>query len=153
MSMYSYNKKKAESQKEEISLVDLIERERAALGPSQTRVTLESFLAWKKRKLQEKKDKLQKEEERKLKDFKAGRQNGLSGREMFSFNPDLIDDGTDDGEAVESYGRNEDDDDTTEYRELDLNMLSLNIKDVSGRWRVPKCTKLQTFFSPFFAGR
>uniref|UniRef100_A0A182TWY9 Zinc finger CCCH domain-containing protein 15 n=1 Tax=Anopheles melas TaxID=34690 RepID=A0A182TWY9_9DIPT len=124
------DKKKAESQKEEISLVDLIERERAALGPSQTRVTLESFLAWKKRKLQEKKDKLQKEEERKLKDFKAGRQNGLSGREMFSFNPDLIDDGTDDGEAVESYGRNEDDDDTTEYRELDLNMLSLNIKDV-----------------------
>uniref|UniRef100_A0A182JX65 Zinc finger CCCH domain-containing protein 15 n=1 Tax=Anopheles christyi TaxID=43041 RepID=A0A182JX65_9DIPT len=125
------DKKKAESQKEEISLVDLIERERAALGPSQTRVTLESFLAWKKRKIQEKKDKLQKEEERKLKDFKAGRQNGLSGREMFSFNPDLVDDGMDDGEvAVESYGRNEDDDDTTEYRELDLNMLSLNIKDV-----------------------
>uniref|UniRef100_A0A182RK57 Zinc finger CCCH domain-containing protein 15 n=1 Tax=Anopheles funestus TaxID=62324 RepID=A0A182RK57_ANOFN len=125
------DKKKAESQKEEISLVDLIERERAALGPSQTRVTLESFLAWKKRKIQEKKDKLQKEEERKLKDFKAGRQNGLSGREMFSFNPDLIDDGMDDGEvAVESYGRNEDEDDTIEYRELDLNMLSLNIKDV-----------------------
>ncbi|XP_050077783.1 zinc finger CCCH domain-containing protein 15 homolog [Anopheles maculipalpis] len=125
------DKKKAESQKEEISLVDLIERERAALGPSQTRVTLESFLAWKKRKIQEKKDRLQKEEERKLKDFKAGRQNGLSGREMFSFNPDLVDDGVDDGEvAVESYGRNEDDDDATEYRELDLNMLSLNIKDV-----------------------
>ncbi|XP_052893872.1 zinc finger CCCH domain-containing protein 15 homolog [Anopheles moucheti] len=125
------DKKKAEAQKEEISLVDLIERERAALGPSQTRVTLESFLSWKKRKIQEKKDKLQKEEERKLKDFKAGRQNGLSGREMFSFNPDLVDDGMDDGEvAVESYGRNEDEDDTIEYRELDLNMLSLNIKDV-----------------------
>ncbi|XP_053672996.1 zinc finger CCCH domain-containing protein 15 homolog [Anopheles nili] len=125
------DKKKAESQKEEISLVDLIERERAALGPSQTRVTLESFLAWKKRKLQEKKDKLQKEEERKLKDFKAGRQNGLSGREMFSFNPDLVDDGVDEGEAaVESYGRNEDDDDTTEYKELDLNMLCLSIKEV-----------------------
>uniref|UniRef100_A0A182S7K0 Zinc finger CCCH domain-containing protein 15 n=1 Tax=Anopheles maculatus TaxID=74869 RepID=A0A182S7K0_9DIPT len=94
------DKKKAESQKEEISLVDLIERERAALGPSQTRVTLESFLAWKKRKIQEKKDRLQKEEERKLKDFKAGRQNGLSGREMFSFNPDLVDDGMDDGEVA-----------------------------------------------------
>ncbi|XP_058120884.1 zinc finger CCCH domain-containing protein 15 homolog [Anopheles ziemanni] len=125
------DKKKADSQKEEISLVDLIERERAALGSNQTRVTLESFLAWKKRKIQEKKDKLQKEEEKKLKDFKAGRQNGLSGREMFSFNPDLIDDGMDDGEvAIESYGRNEDDDDTTEYKELDLNMLSLSIKDV-----------------------
>ncbi|KFB42246.1 AGAP008634-PA-like protein [Anopheles sinensis] len=125
------DKKKADSQKEEISLVDLIERERAALGSNQTRVTLESFLAWKKRKIQEKKDKLQKEEEKKLKDFKAGRQNGLSGREMFSFNPDLVDDGVDDGEvAIDSYGRNEDDDDTTEYKELDLNMLSLSIKDV-----------------------
>ncbi|XP_052869819.1 zinc finger CCCH domain-containing protein 15 homolog [Anopheles cruzii] len=125
------DKKKAEASKEEISLVDLIERERAALGSHQTRVTLETFLAWKKRKILEKKDKLQKEEDRKRSDFKAGRQNGLSGREMFSFNPELIDYGVDEGEAaIESYGRNEDDDDTTEYKELDLNMLSLSIKDV-----------------------
>uniref|UniRef100_A0A2M3Z4G3 Zinc finger CCCH domain-containing protein 15 n=1 Tax=Anopheles braziliensis TaxID=58242 RepID=A0A2M3Z4G3_9DIPT len=125
------DKKKADAQKEEISLVDLIERERAALGANQTRVTLETFLAWKKRKIQEKKDKLQKEEERKKKDFQAGRQNGLSGREMFSFNPEMVDYGVDEGEAaIESYGRNEDDDDTVEYKELDLNMLSLSIKEV-----------------------
>lgn len=125
------DKKKMEAQKEEISLVDLIERERAALGSSQTRVTLETFLAWKKRKIQEKKKREQEEEDRKRKDFKAGRQNGLSGREMFSFNPDMVDFGMDDGEeAIESYGRNEDDDDATEYKELDLNMLSLSIKEV-----------------------
>lgn len=125
------DKKKLEAQKEEISLVDLIERERAALGPKQTRVTLETFIAWKKRKIQEKKQREQDEEDRKRKDFKAGRQNGLSGREMFSFNPDLVDFGMDDGEeAIESYGRNEDDDDATEYKELDLNMLSLSIKEV-----------------------
>lgn len=126
------DKKKMEAQKEEISLVDLIERERAALGSNQTRVTLETFLAWKKRKIQEKKKREQEEEDRKRKDFKAGRQNGLSGREMFSFNPDMVDFGMDDGEeAIESYGRNEDDDDATEYKELDLNMLSLSIKEVS----------------------
>lgn len=126
------DKKKMEAQKEEISLVDLIERERAALGANQTRVTLETFLAWKKRKIQEKKQREQEEDERKRKDFKAGRQNGLSGREMFSFNPDLVDFGMDDGEeAIESYGRNEEDDaDTTEYKELDLSMLSLSIKEV-----------------------
>ncbi|XP_062546547.1 zinc finger CCCH domain-containing protein 15 homolog [Armigeres subalbatus] len=125
------DKKKMDSQKEEISLVDLIETERAALGVNQTRVTLETFLAWKKRKILEKKKREQDEEDRKRKDFKAGRQNGLSGREMFSFNPDMVDFGMDDGEeAIESYGRNEDDDDTTEYKELDLNMLSLSIKEV-----------------------
>lgn len=126
------DKKKMDAQKEEISLVDLIERERAGLGPNQTRVTLETFLAWKKRKIAEKKQREQEEDERKRKDFKAGRQNGLSGREMFSFNPDLVDFGMDDGEeAIESYGRNEeDDDDAVEYKELDLSMLSLSIKEV-----------------------
>ncbi|XP_055544182.1 zinc finger CCCH domain-containing protein 15 homolog [Wyeomyia smithii] len=125
------DKKKMEASKEEISLVDLIETERAALGPNQTRVTLETFLAWKKRKIQEKKQRELDEEERKRKDFKAGRQNGLSGREMFSFNPDLVDFGMDEGEdAIDNYGRNEDEDDTVEYKELDLNMLSLSIKEV-----------------------
>lgn len=129
--MLKKDKKKLESQKEEISLVDLIERERAALGVNQTRVTLETFLAWKKRKIQEKKKREQEDEDRKRKDFKAGRQNGLSGREMFSFNPEMVDFGMDDGEeAIESYGRNEDDEDTNEYKELDLNMLSLSIKEV-----------------------
>lgn len=143
------DKKKMDSQKEEISLVDLIETERAALGANQTRVTLETFLAWKKRKIQEKNKREQEEEDRKRKDFKAGRQNGLSGREMFSFNPDMIDFGMDNGEeAIESYGRNEDDDDTTEYKELDLNMLSLSIKEVDNtgtvaeedRWQKMKAT-------------
>lgn len=144
------DKKKLDAQKEEISLVDLIERERAALGVNQTRVTLETFLAWKKRKIQEKKQRELEEDERKRKDFKAGRQNGLSGREMFSFNPELVDFGMDDGEeAIDDYGRNEEDDaDTTEYKELDLSMLSLSIKEVDNtgtvaeedRWNKMKAT-------------
>lgn len=56
-----------------------MERERAALSASGkfTKVTLESFLAWKKRKVKEKKDALQKEEDKKRNDFKAGRQHGV----------------------------------------------------------------------------
>lgn len=44
--------KKKDEKKSDISLEDLIEKERAALGPNQTRITLETFLSWKKRKIQ-----------------------------------------------------------------------------------------------------
>jgi len=56
---------------------------------SQTKITLETFLAWKKRKLKEKEEQAIKDEEKKRNDYKAGRQVGISGREMFYFNPDL----------------------------------------------------------------
>lgn len=55
----------------------------------QTKITLETFLAWKKRKLKEKQEQAIKDEEKKRSDYKAGRQVGISGREMFYFNPDL----------------------------------------------------------------
>ncbi|KAG8042265.1 hypothetical protein G9C98_004899 [Cotesia typhae] len=123
--------KKKEDKKDEISLEDLIERERANLGPNQTRITLETFLAWKKRKLREKKEKAEKDEEKKRSDFKAGRQVGISGREMFSFNPELAaGDGIDDGdEAIDSYALHEEDAENIEYRELDMDQLALEAKD------------------------
>lgn len=119
--------KKKEEKKEEISLEDLIEKERANLGPNQTKITLETFLAWKKRKLQEKKDQAIKDEEKKRNDYKAGRQVGISGREMFYFNPELaVGDGIDDGdEAISSYVREEDEEEEKiEYRELDMERLA-----------------------------
>ena len=65
--------KKKEQKEDEISLEDLIGRERSALGPNVTKITLESFLAWKKRKRQEKIDKLEQDIERRKADFKAGK--------------------------------------------------------------------------------
>lgn len=50
---------------------------------------METFLAWKKRKLKEKKEQALKDEEKRRNDYKAGRQVGISGREMFYFNPEL----------------------------------------------------------------
>lgn len=124
--------KKKEDKKDEISLEDLIERERANLGPNQTKITLETFLAWKKRKLQEKKEQAIKDEEKKRSDYKAGRQVGISGREMFYFNPELAaGDGIDDGdEAISSYVREEDEEEEKiEYRELDMDRLAFEASE------------------------
>ncbi|CAB3388117.1 Hypothetical predicted protein [Cloeon dipterum] len=70
--------KKKEEKADKISLEDLIEKERAALGVNLTRVTLESFLSWKKRKLTEKAKNAKIEEDKKRQEFKAGRQVGVS---------------------------------------------------------------------------
>ena len=75
-----------------------------------------------------------KNEEKKRKDFSSGKQFGISGREMFAFNPDLVyDNSTEDGEAAfENYGRNEDEeDDDVQYREIDFSALSYGVTDVS----------------------
>ncbi|XP_029034056.1 zinc finger CCCH domain-containing protein 15 homolog isoform X1 [Osmia lignaria lignaria] len=128
--------KKKEDKKDEISLEDLIEKERANLGPNQTKITLETFLAWKKRKLREKKEQALKDEEKRRNDYKAGRQVGISGREMFYFNPELAaGDGIDDGdEAISSYVREEEEEDEgeerVEYRELDMDRLAFEPSEI-----------------------
>lgn len=127
------DKAKQGDKRNEISLEDLIEKERNALGPKQTRITLVSFNAWKKRKIQEKFDTAVKDEEKKRTDYKAGRQVGLSGREMFSFNPELAaDNDMEDGdEAFDNYARSEDEDEIV-YKELQLDMLGFQAQEVDG---------------------
>ncbi|XP_050437251.1 zinc finger CCCH domain-containing protein 15 homolog [Adelges cooleyi] len=126
--------KKKDEKKDEIQLEDLIERERAALNSVKfTRVTLESFLAWKKRKVKERKEAIIKDEEKKRTDYKAGRQIGLSGREMFSFNPEMaIGDSIDDGEeAFDSYLREEEEENENEnVREIKLEALESEASEV-----------------------
>ncbi|XP_026127820.1 zinc finger CCCH domain-containing protein 15 [Carassius auratus] len=111
------DKKKEETNVEEISLEDLIETERASLGANVTRITLETFLAWKKRKRQEKLAKAEQDMERKKADFKAGRAYGVSGREVFEFRPELVDD--DDAEADDTKYSDEDDNDAEGYNEVE----------------------------------
>jgi len=113
--MLKRDRKLLDEQKETISLEDLIESERAALGPNVTKVTLETFLGWKKRKVEEKKQQLVKEEEKKRNEFvKHGRLLGLSGREMFTFNPDLIANDDEDADNDIDYRHRSDDDDDEE---------------------------------------
>ncbi|XP_059179853.1 zinc finger CCCH domain-containing protein 15 [Centropristis striata] len=116
--------KKKEEKEEEISLEELIENERAALGVNVTRITLETFLAWKKRKRQEKIDKVREEMEKKKADFKAGKSLTVSGREVFEFRPELID--IDDDEADDTQYVSEDDENeeeetnSTDVQDIDL---------------------------------
>ncbi|KFD47334.1 hypothetical protein M513_11792 [Trichuris suis] len=76
--------------KEVISLEELIEKERAALGDNLTKVTLETFLKWKEGKRKELLKRRAEEEKRKRNEYKSGRDTGLSGRELFTYNPDLM---------------------------------------------------------------
>ncbi|XP_051998555.1 zinc finger CCCH domain-containing protein 15-like [Xyrauchen texanus] len=115
------DKKKEEKNEEEISLEDLIETERCALGANVTRITLETFLAWKRSKRQEKMAKAEEDMERKKADFKAGRALGVSGREVFEFRPELVDD--DDDEADDTKYATDDDDDDND------NELSNQVED------------------------
>ena len=71
---------KAAEKKNRISLEDLIERERAALGPNQTKITLETFTIWKTKKRAEKKKKREEEEKVKSKKAKSGQVKGLTGK-------------------------------------------------------------------------
>lgn len=90
-----------------------------------------------------------KEEEQKMKNYKSGKQFGLSGKEMFSFNPDLADDGPmEEGDAVfDSYSRSDDDDDDAafEYKEVDLDNLAFAAQEVRKSYDLIYCSRLLTY--------
>ncbi|XP_076858258.1 zinc finger CCCH domain-containing protein 15 [Brachyhypopomus gauderio] len=113
------DKKKEETEEEQISLEELIENERSALGPNVTRITLETFLAWKKRKRQEKLAKAEQDLERKKADFKAGRSLIVSGREVFEFRPELVNDDDEEADDTKYVSADEDDDDDEQHLEVD----------------------------------
>ena len=82
------------------------------MGSNLTPVTLESFNQWKKDRIA-KKDAVE-AAERKQKEtrMKAGRNQGMSGKDLFDFNPDLGIDEEDEEDAIDlsQYERKEDDD-------------------------------------------
>ncbi|KAI1291993.1 Zinc finger CCCH domain-containing protein 15 -like protein [Halotydeus destructor] len=122
-------KDQKKEKKEEISIEELVERERAKLGYNVTKVTLGSFLDWKKRKIEEKIKKSKDDQDKKKAEFKAGRHVGLSGKDMFTFNPDMItDEATEDGEAA--FDNIREDLDEEDVKELDLEKLAQFAKEV-----------------------
>ncbi|KAJ2491123.1 Translation machinery-associated protein 46 [Coemansia sp. RSA 2050] len=98
------DKKKKESEGDEISLEEFLETERHRLGSNQTPVTLESFTKWKtERTLRREADEV-KAKAAKEKAFKAGKLGNMSGRDYFEFNPEMydgLDDGGDGGDAFD----------------------------------------------------
>lgn len=108
---------KAAEKENKISLEDLIERERAALGPNQTKITLETFSVWKAKKKAEKLAVLEKETKEKSKKAKSGQVKGLTGRELFAFEANM---GGDDEEAEDIVIQKEDDDDDQDVKVVDI---------------------------------
>lgn len=85
--------KKKEEKKDEISIEELIEQKRAELSAqnkSLTPVNLQTFVAWKKRKIMEKNEQIKKENEKKANKVKQGFTVGMSGRDMFTYDPNLV---------------------------------------------------------------
>ncbi|KAG7089265.1 hypothetical protein E1B28_010963 [Marasmius oreades] len=81
-----------------ISLEEFLEVERHKLGSNLTPVTPETFAKWKQTRMNKK----QAEDEalRKTKDVQhaAGKNTGMSGRDLFQYNPEWFEDEEDDGE-------------------------------------------------------
>lgn len=78
--------RKQEEKSDTISLEELIEKERLALSSNNTtKLTLETFLQWKKRKLKEKKEAKEKEEEKKRINYKAGHHIGVRHVPLIEF--------------------------------------------------------------------
>ncbi|XP_078726859.1 zinc finger CCCH domain-containing protein 15 [Lampetra fluviatilis] len=124
---------KKDEKEEEISLEDLIEKERNALGPNVTKITLETFLEWKMKKREEKVVKFQKAMEKRKADYKAGKTLGISGREVFEFHPDLVN--ADDEEADETeYAPQSDEEmeDEGDVNEIDESRFVEKEVDISG---------------------
>ncbi|KAG8935041.1 hypothetical protein FRC01_009081 [Tulasnella sp. 417] len=90
-----------------ISLEDFLEVERHKLGTNLTPVTPESFAKWKKTRLDKKEAEAEVVKKAKEAQQAAGKFNGMSGRDLFSFNPDWFED---------EEGSDEEDWDITAYR-------------------------------------
>ncbi|KAI8076914.1 uncharacterized protein BX664DRAFT_381147 [Halteromyces radiatus] len=95
------SKQSKTEEKSEISLEEFLESERHKLGSNLTPVTLESFNEWKKNRLVQKD--VEEAAVRKAKEtrWKAGRSQGMSGRDLFDFNPALANDGDDEEDAID----------------------------------------------------
>nr|CAG4646526.1 EOG090X0C5B [Macrothrix elegans] len=128
--------KKKEEKKDEISLEDLIEKERAALGANQTKVTLETFLAWKKRKLREKEEQADKENTRKKAEFKAGRSVGVRFVDRIPVlsldNHFLFEEGDEAFDTANLPQEDGEEDGGIVYRELDLDEIARSALEEDG---------------------
>jgi hypothetical protein len=95
-------KEEDDAKKQEISLEEFLEVERHKLDPKKlTPLTKESFAEWKKTRLSKKEAESQALHSAKSATYAAGKSVGMSGRDLFTFNPDLGGDSDDDEDDEE----------------------------------------------------
>ncbi|GAA6028016.1 hypothetical protein JCM8097_001831 [Rhodosporidiobolus ruineniae] len=100
-------KDEEDAKKREISLEEFLEVERHKLDHSKlTPLTKESFAEWKKNRLSKKDAEAQALNSAKSATAAAGKTNGMSGRDLFTFNPEML--GADDDDDYEGGEEEED---------------------------------------------
>ncbi|KIJ66848.1 hypothetical protein HYDPIDRAFT_85577 [Hydnomerulius pinastri MD-312] len=85
-----------------ISLEEFLETERHRLGPNLTPVTLETFAIWKKTRMDKKQAELEALRKAKETQSAAGKNTGMSGRDLFQYNPEWFED-EDDGDESDDF--------------------------------------------------
>lgn len=118
----SQRKKDEEAEKaREISLEEFLEVERHKLvGTTRTPVTKESFAAWKATRLNRKEAEEQAKAKSKEAQMQAGKNVGMSGRDLFTFNPLLLEGEDFDDDDGTERGDDDDDFDLDKFRQLSL---------------------------------
>mmetsp|Transcript_43496 Transcript_43496/g.102315 ORF Transcript_43496/g.102315 Transcript_43496/m.102315 type:complete len:235 (-) Transcript_43496:113-817(-) len=106
----------------QLPIEEQIEAERAAVDKI-TPITKETFLEWKRKKKERLADETA-EEERKAQQQRGGKPHQMSGRALFTFNPDLF---VDDDEAADDYEREDDDEDVVEIKEVSGTSISYGV--------------------------
>ncbi|KAF8176723.1 hypothetical protein K438DRAFT_1846654 [Mycena galopus ATCC 62051] len=85
-----------------ISLEDFLEVERHKLGTNLTPVTPESFAIWKKTRMDKKEAEQEAIRKAKEQNRSAGKSSGMSGKDLFEYNPEWFED-EDDGDATDDW--------------------------------------------------
>lgn len=117
------DKKKMAEQEEEnqISLEELIEEERAKLTGNLTKINLNTFMQWKRRKIDEKRKMLAEDQAKKRNELKQGKSLGVTGRELFQFKPEMVGDDDDEGDVF-TYKQEVNDDEDESIRVQDVSI-------------------------------
>ncbi|KAJ1511908.1 hypothetical protein HMI54_000409, partial [Coelomomyces lativittatus] len=115
-----------------VSLEEFLETERLNLGSDLTPVTLETFTAWKKKKQVALAHQEEKSHQAKVQAVKSGKKQGLTGRDLFTFHPDLITE-----EDLEGLDGNQEKLDLSGYLPRNLPVDSEIILDASSIFQDP----------------
>ncbi|KAG9005827.1 hypothetical protein FRB95_009837 [Tulasnella sp. JGI-2019a] len=104
-----------------ISLEEFLEVERHKLGSNLTPVTPESFATWKRTRLDKKEAEAEALKNAKKSQQAAGKLNGMSGRDLFTYNPEWLEEeeGSDDEDwDISAYRKEKEEEDAREEERL-----------------------------------
>jgi len=102
-----------------ISLEEFLEVERHKLGPNLTPVTPETFAKWKQTRMNKKEAEADAMRKAKNAQAAAGKNSGMSGRDLFQYNPEWFQDSDSENEEwdLTKYRRQKEDEDLAAERE------------------------------------